>query len=94
MVAKGIFVTKRSRPDISPTISVLSGRVREPNKEDWRKCRRLLDYLKGSMDKHLILRVDEGVNIINWFVDASFAVHEDFKSHSGGILTLSRDGGG
>ena len=73
---------------------MLSGRVRAPNKEDWRKCRRLLDYLKGSMDKHLILRVDEGVNIINWFVDASFAVHEDFKSHSGGILTLSRDGGG
>ena len=65
VVTKGIFVAKRSRPDISPTKAVLSGRVREPNKDNWRKCRRMLDYLKGSMDEHLILRIDEGVNIIN-----------------------------
>lgn len=46
VVTKGIFVTKRSRPDISPTTSVISDWVRDPNKEDWRKCRRMLDYLE------------------------------------------------
>ena len=29
-VTKGMFIAKRSLPDIQPTISVLSGRVREP----------------------------------------------------------------
>ena len=57
-VAKGIFVAGRSRPDITPTISVLSGRVRCPNQNDWGKCRRLIQYLNGTRNLHLILRWD------------------------------------
>ena len=34
IVAKGLLISKCSRPDITPTISVLSGRVRIPNKND------------------------------------------------------------
>ena len=41
-VAKGLFVGCRSRPDICPTISVLSSRVRDPNMNDWAKCDRLV----------------------------------------------------
>ena len=33
-VAKGLFISKRSRPDIVLPISVLSSRVREPSKDD------------------------------------------------------------
>ena len=29
----------------------------------------------------------------DWFVDASFAVHEDFRSHTGGLMMMSPDGG-
>ena len=47
-VAKGLFVGCRSRPDISPTISVLSSRVREPNMNDWVKCDRLVRYLRSK----------------------------------------------
>ena len=34
VVAKGFFATKRSRPDIGLAVSVLSSRVRNPNKDD------------------------------------------------------------
>ena len=34
IVAKGLFIVCRSRPDLTTTISVLAGRVREPNKTD------------------------------------------------------------
>ena len=34
----------------------------------------------------LILSADD-LHIIKWFVDASFAVHPDFKSHTGGSMT-------
>ena len=33
---KVIFIAKRARPDIALTISVLSGSVRNPTKDDWK----------------------------------------------------------
>ena len=36
-VAKGLFVSKRARPNIQPVIAVLATRVREPTKSDWQK---------------------------------------------------------
>ena len=45
----------RSRPDIMPTISILSGRVRDPNTDDWEKVRRLVQYLNCTRELHLIL---------------------------------------
>ena len=92
IVAKCLFVAKRSRLDILPTVSLLSGRVREPNKDDWGKARRLIQYLNRTVDLHLVLHFDN-LSIARWHVDASFGVHEDFKSQSGGLLTLSLAGG-
>ena len=41
-----------------------------------------------------MLRVGKnGLQIVDWYVDASFAVHDDFCLHTGGVLTLSEDGG-
>ena len=57
-VAKGLFISDRSRPDITPTISVLAGRVQKPNRSDWGKCRRLVRYLRCTKNLHLILRYD------------------------------------
>jgi hypothetical protein len=36
-IAKGLFACKRARPDIHPTIAVLSTRVKKPNEDDWKK---------------------------------------------------------
>ena len=36
-VAKGLFLSKRARIDIHPTVSVLSTRVQRPNDSDWKK---------------------------------------------------------
>ena len=30
------------------------------------------------------------MNIVKWYVDAAFAVHPDFKSHTGGVMTFGR----
>ena len=47
-VAKGLFLCKRSRPDIQPTIAVLSTRAKSPTESDWKKLIRMLEYLKGT----------------------------------------------
>lgn len=87
IVAKGIFIAKRSRPDIQPTIAVLATRVKTPSEADWIKMVKLLKYLNGSRRKCLCLRIDK-LNVLKWYVDVSFGVHPDFKSHTGGILTM------
>ena len=93
IVAKGLFITKRSRPDIGLVVSVLSSRVRCPNKDDWRKVRRLCDYLKSTKELHLVLNISKEVPILKWSVDASFATHPDFRSHSGAVMRMGDSGG-
>ena len=88
-VAKGLFVCKRARPDIHPAVAVLCTRVKKPNEDDWRKLIQLLEYLNGTRDDVLTLSADN-LRVIKWFVDASFAVHPDFRSHTGGVLTLGQ----
>ena len=91
IVAKGLFLTKRARPDIMTAIAFLSTRVREPDEDDWKKLIRLLRYLKGTRDLHLTLQADDS-SLVKWFGDASFAVHANMKSHTGGMLTLGSGG--
>ena len=46
-------------------------------------------FINGTADDKLILRADS-LHILKWFVDASFAVHPDFRSHTGIGLTLGK----
>lgn len=48
----------------------------------------MVDCLKGTPELHLTLRMQRGVSVAKLFVDASFAVHDDFRSHTGSCLIL------
>jgi hypothetical protein len=82
-------LVKRARPDASVAVAFLTTRVREPDVDDWRKLEHLMEYIKSTYDMPLIL---EGNNsgILNWYVDASFAVHSNMRGHTGGGLTMGR----
>ena len=88
-VAKGLFLAKRARPDIQPTIAYLCTRVKEPDEGDWEKLIRLLRYLNGTQETKLVLSAEK-LSVIKWFVDAAFAVHTDFKSHTGAVMTFGQ----
>jgi hypothetical protein len=88
-VAKGLFACKRARPDIHTATTFLCTRVKQPNEDDWDKLLRLMKYLNGTQDEVLFLSADD-LHVIKWYVDASFAVHPDFKSHTGGAMTFGR----
>jgi hypothetical protein len=47
----------------------------------------VLGFLKETEDDVLTLEADSA-GVITWHVDASFAVHEDFKSHNGATMSL------
>ena len=88
-VAKGLFACKRARPDIQLPISFLSTRVKEPTEHDWIKLHRMMKFLRDTIDDPLTLTADK-LNLIQFSIDASFAVHPDMKSHSGMTMTMGK----
>ena len=88
-VAKGLFACKRARPDIHTAVAALCTRVKSPNQDDWTKLVRMMHYCNGSRKDKLILSADD-LRVIKWFVDAAFAVHPDFRSHTGVGMTYGR----
>jgi hypothetical protein len=89
LVAKMLYVSKRDRPDVSMAIAFLTTRVRAPDVDDWRKLSCLMEYLRVNRLHPLILSAN-GSGVLMWYVDASFAVHPNMRSHTGGGLTMGR----
>ena len=89
MVAKGLFLCKRSRLDIQTAIAFLSTRVSQPDLDDWKKLCRLIGYLKATKELVLTLSADN-TNLLKWYVDAAYAVHKDMRSQTGGVFTLGK----
>ena len=89
IVAKALYLVKRARPDASVSIAFLTTRVRSPDVEDWKKLGHFIEYLRATVDMPLILGSDK-TGVLNWYVDASFAVHPNMRGHTGGALTLGR----
>ena len=47
----------------------------------------MIKYLNGKKKNYLTLSTDD-LKVIKWYVDASFAVHPDFKVPTGAIMTM------
>ena len=89
-VMKGMFLCKRARQDIQTGIAFLSTRVRDPNEGDWLKLVRIMNFLNATTEETVRLIADD-TQAITWYIDSAFAVHNDYKSQTGGGITL---GGG
>jgi hypothetical protein len=84
-----LFLSQRARPDIRTAISFLCGRIQHPNNHDYKKLARVMKYLQSTIDLPLVLSAD-GTGVPRWHIDASYAVHADMKSHTGGAMTLGK----
>ena len=51
----------------------------------------MIRYLRGTKGLILTLRANND-SIIRWWIDASYAVHEDMKGHTGATLSLGKGG--
>jgi len=45
-----------------------------------------MKYCNGTKKDKLILSADN-LHVIKWYVDSAFAVHPDFKSHTGAVMS-------
>ena len=85
-VVTGLYLSKRARLDIQPVILVLCTRVKSPGRNNWNKLVRMMKFLKVTREDKLTINTEKGINEIEWYVDAAFAVHPDFKSHMGAVM--------
>lgn len=88
LVAKLLYLAKRTRPDILTAVSFLTTRVKAPTRLDQDKLMRVLKYLCGTKNLGIVLERSSEVPLA--FIDASYGVHDDFKSHSGLVITLGK----
>ena len=88
-VARLLYLAKRTRPDLLLSISYLAKRVQQPNQDDLGKLERVVKYLRGTEKMGIILEADKILNIVA-YIDASHAVHDNHRSHSGTIITLGK----
>jgi hypothetical protein len=82
-----LYLAKRTRPDILLPVAFLTTRVREPTVQDRDKLDKVFRYLNTTKTKGLTLKCDN-LLCVCLYTDASFAVHKDFKSHTGSVITL------
>ncbi|GAX20129.1 hypothetical protein FisN_17Lu131 [Fistulifera solaris] len=91
VVAKLLYIAVRARMDILLPVSFLCTRVTKSTKQDQNKLKRVLEYVKGTLELTYTMGADSLNKMRSW-VDAAFAVHPDMKSHTGGITSFGRGG--
>lgn len=89
LTAKLLYLSKRTRPDLQTPVSFLTTRVKSPDVDDWKKLGRCLRFLKATKHDPHTLEAD-GTGVIRWWVDASFAVHPDMRSHTGAVMSMGK----
>jgi hypothetical protein len=75
--------------DIQLAIAFLCTRVSYSREKDWLKLKRVLEYLRVTLDNFLMFGADN-LGIMRTWVDASYTVHKDMKSQTGGIVLFGR----
>ena len=89
LTAQLLYLAKRTRPDLLLAVSFLCTRVQEPDEDDWKKLGRCLRFLRDNKGDVLTL-VANGMNSISWWIDASFAVHPNMRSHTGATMSMGK----
>ena len=89
-MAQILFTGIRCSKDAQTEIALLNMRVRKPDEDDWKKLRRLLGYFKQKIKLPTILRADR-VNVLKWWLDASYASHDDMQGHTGVTISMVKD---
>jgi hypothetical protein len=82
MVAKLLYLSLRTRPQICVAVSYLTTRVTCANEGDMHKLNRVLMYINGTKNNVLTLKCT-GPLRVRAFVDVAFGSHEDGKSQTG-----------
>jgi len=86
LVYRLIYVTGRGRKDLELAISFLAERANVCNEGDYCKLRRLIHYIYYAINLKTIIGIDNITRMVT-FIDASYAIHPNIRSHTGGAIS-------
>lgn len=90
LVGSLMYLAVGTRPDIAYIVSKLSQFLEHPSVEHWNAAKRVLKYLKGTVNYGIEFKFDKtNANKLIAFGDADFAKSEDRRSISGVVLLLN-----
>lgn len=87
LVGQLLYITVNTRP---AAISIVSWKVSCPTQQDWTELKRIVRYLKGTVELKLRLSKHDDHSALVGFADADWAENrEDRKSNSGFIFKFN-----
>lgn len=86
LVGSLLYVAVNTRPDIAAPVAILGRSVSAPSQADWTEAKRVLRYLKSTMDHKLTLKAeDSGLEV---YVDADWASDAASRKSNSGYVFL------
>lgn len=89
VVARLLWIMKRSRPDLETAVSFLCTRVSCSTTEDWNKLKRVLQFVNQTKSDERTIKADNLSEMLTW-IDASYAVHPNMRGHTGGAISFGK----
>jgi hypothetical protein len=91
LLMKVMFVVLRTRPDVLVHTVILSSRMARPSLNDMSKLKKIIGFMLGTIHDGIKFRRAGEIDI-HMFVDASFNIHDDCRSHTGYCIFVDRSG--
>ena len=86
------YLASRIRRDLLFAVTVMSTRIHCCNKSDEKKLTKIFRYLFETRDREIMFKLD-GTDL-KFYIDASYAIHPNARSHTGLVVSLGKKYGG
>ncbi|XP_055920903.1 uncharacterized protein LOC129952370 [Eupeodes corollae] len=80
-----LYLSGNTRPDIAAAVSILSRKVSCPTQRDWNEVKRILRYLKGTLQLQLCVGCNKNSKLVG-YADADWASDVKGRKSTSGYL--------
>ena len=87
-----LYLAKRTKPECLVAVSFLATRVNKCTVDDVEKLQRLVRYIRATRDSGVVLKPGGLGLTVRLYVDASYGVHADARSHTGSCVVIGDSG--
>jgi len=87
LVAKLLYLCRRTRQDIQTAVAFLCTRVKDPDEDNYKKLTKVMQYFRNM--KCLTLTIEPSADP-KWWSDSSYVVHSDMRSHTGVVMNMGK----
>jgi len=87
IVAQLMYLCRQTHQDIQTAAVFLCTSVKCLDEDNYKKLTRIIQYLRDMQDFTLTIEADDNPQ---WWVNSSYAVHPDMKSHKGVLMSIGK----